>query len=59
KSPGGSSTPLLWYGMYDAPMDASPSSNSPRCALLTGAAAAMATAVSNAGFPAKILRNGG
>jgi hypothetical protein len=45
--------------MYDAPVDASPSRNSPRWALLTGAAAAMATAVSNAGFPAKILRNGG
>jgi hypothetical protein len=45
--------------MYDVAVDASPSINSPRCALLTGAAAAAATAASNAGFPAKILRNAG
>lgn len=32
---------VLRYGMYDAPVDASPSTNSPRWALLTGAAAAL------------------
>jgi hypothetical protein len=45
--------------MYDAPVDASPSRNSPRSALLTGAAAVMATTVSNATFQQKILRNDG